>query len=224
MSKILLLEDDSRLGENIKFNLELRGFEVTLSNSIEAARIQVKKKGSFDAALLDVELPDGNGLEFCEQLRDKDAHIPIMMISAKDDERTVVKGLELGADDYIRKPFGMKELATRLEKLLLKHRRKSKLVEIGRLKLDLDRLEAHYEEISLDLARREFDLLCLFANYPGRVYTRGQLVNHLGGSEVIQERTIDSHVSHLRKKLKSAGCVELSIKSVYGSGYQLSRK
>ena len=223
MSKILLLEDDSRLGENIKFNLELRGFQVVLTESIEAADTQVQEQ-QFDAGLLDVELPDGNGLEFCEKLRNRNAHIPILMISAKDDERTVVRGLELGADDYIRKPFGMKELATRLEKLLNKHRRKAKLIELGGLKLDMDHLEASYRGYALNLARREFDLLCLFANYPGRVYTRGQLVDHLGGAAIIQERTIDSHISHLRRKLKVAGCEELSLKSVYGSGYQLSRK
>ncbi|MFW7378349.1 MAG: response regulator transcription factor [Oligoflexus sp.] len=220
MSRIILVEDDQRLGENIQFNLQLRGMQIEHALSLQAAKAVLAKQ-SFAACLLDIELPDGDGLSFCELLRAMYADMPILMITARHDERSAIAGLSMGADDYIRKPFGMKELAIRIEKLILKQRRQVPQAHLGGLILDLDHRRASYHQIDLQLARREFDLLRIFLNYPGRIYPRALLVESMSAEEVIQERTIDSHISHLRQKLKKAGCQELQIVSVYGSGYQL---
>ncbi|SMF43938.1 response regulator transcription factor [Pseudobacteriovorax antillogorgiicola] len=217
---ILLVEDDPRLGENIKVNLELRGFDVALATSLSSARSIVQNQ-QVTASLIDIELPDGCGLDLCIQLRERDSTLPILMISARGDEKTVVRGLEIGADDYIRKPFGMRELATRLEKLLHKYRRKENIIQFGSIVIDLDRREAYYTKTCIPLAKREFDLLVLFLNNPGRVFSRGQLIDHLSNVEIIQDRTVDSHLSHLRRKLKQVACYEVTIKSIYGTGYQL---
>lgn len=220
MSLILIAEDDLRLGENIKLNLELRGHQVDHTSSVSEAKA-LMSQNRYEALLLDIELPDGDGLDLCRIFRTKDAEIPILVISARHEESLVVRGLDWGADDYIRKPFGMKELAARLDRLIGKHRRGSQSIAIGELVLDLDHKTARFAQNELNLSRREFDLLRVFVNYPKRVYSRTQLVEALAYSEDIQERTIDSHLSHLRGKLRQAGCRHIKIGSVYGSGYRL---
>jgi DNA-binding response OmpR family regulator len=220
MRRILIVEDDERLGEHLKLNLELRDYTVNLASSAETAKALICEE-IFVACLLDVELPDGDGLELCRLVRMHDPSLPILMISARHEESIVVKGLDLGADDYLRKPFGMRELAVRLEKLIAKHRRSPEELMLGGLRLDYDKRQAFYKDQDLSLSRREYRLLVIFANYPGRVYTRAQLVDAVHGEENIQERTIDSHISHIRAKLRAQACEEIQIYSVYGSGYRL---
>jgi DNA-binding response OmpR family regulator len=219
---ILLLEDDKRLGETIRLNLELRNFKVTLCSHVQTARDAIKVQ-TFAAYLLDIELPDGDGIELCGLIRARDPEAPILLITARTDEQNALRGLSAGADDYIRKPFGLRELALRLEKMLLKYRRVQPKLQVGQLELCLDQRQALYAGRDLQLGRKEFELLRLFVGHPDRVYSRHMLLDSLQG-EQLQDRTIDSHISHLRRKLAQAGCQDLHIVSVYGEGYRLKRE
>ena len=220
MSRILLVEDDTRLGDSIKSNLELRGYQVTLCRNAKNAREMLLKE-NFSAGLLDIELPDGDGISLCQAMRLKDPSLPILIITARSDENTALESLSAGADDHIRKPFGLRELALRLEKLIHRRSRLTPTLKQGELILDLDERKALYRERDLHLSRKEFALLRIFLENAGRLMQRSQLLNAMEGEDILQDRTIDSHISHLRKKLQQGGCEELTLSSVYGEGYRL---
>jgi DNA-binding response OmpR family regulator len=220
MNRVLLVEDDKRLGDSVKSNLELRGYAVTLCRTASSAREALLKE-NFAAGVLDIELPDGDGIALCEAMRLRDPELPILIITARPDENTALASLGAGADDHIRKPFGLRELGLRLEKLIQKRSRLTPLLRLGDLVLDLDDKKALFRQRDLGLSRKEFLLLRIFLENPDRLLTRGQLVNAMEGEEILQDRTIDSHISHLRKKLQQGLCDEVSITSVYGEGYRL---
>jgi len=220
MNSVLLVEDDKRLGDSVKSNLELRGYAVTLCRTASSAR-EALLKDNFAAGVLDIELPDGDGIALCEAMRLRDPELPILMITARSDENTALASLGAGADDHIRKPFGLRELALRLEKLIQKRSRLTPLLRLGDLVLDLDDKKALFQQRDLGLSRKEFLLLRIFLENQARLLTRGQLVNAMEGDEILLDRTIDSHISHLRKKLQQRLCDEISITSVYGEGYRL---
>ncbi|HYX31567.1 MAG TPA: response regulator transcription factor [Oligoflexus sp.] len=223
MNRVLLVEDDKRLGDSVKSNLELRGYAVTLCRTAAGARETLLRE-NFAAGVLDIELPDGDGIALCEAMRLRDAELPILIITARSDENTALASLGAGADDHIRKPFGLRELALRLEKLIQKRSRLTPVLRLGVLRLDLDEKKAHVQNQDLGLSRKEFWLLRIFVENAGRLLTRVQLVNAMEGEEILQDRTIDSHISHLRKKMQQAHCDEVSITSVYGEGYRLVQK
>jgi two-component system phosphate regulon response regulator PhoB/two-component system alkaline phosphatase synthesis response regulator PhoP len=171
-------------------------------------------------------LPDSDGFEICKFLRrdDECAAVPIIMLTARGDETDRVLGLELGADDYVTKPFSPKELVARVKAVLrrkLPAKEGGKVIEIGDiLSLDLDKYEAYVEDKTIDLTTTEFRILQLLSSKPGRVFTRDQILDYLWGNEkAVLDRTIDVHVRHLRKKLAKAGSL---IKNVRGVGYKLS--
>jgi DNA-binding response OmpR family regulator len=220
MNRVLLVEDDKRLGDSVKSNLELRGYAVTLCRTASSAR-EALLKDNFAAGVLDIELPDGDGIALCEAMRLRDPELPILIITARSDENTALASLGAGADDHIRKPFGLRELGLRLEKLIQKRSRLTPLLRLGDLVLDLDDRKALFRQRDLGLSRKEFLLLRIFLENQDRLLTRGQLVNAMEGEEILQDRTIDSHISHLRKKLQQGLCDEVSITSVYGEGYRL---
>ncbi len=220
MGRILLVEDDTRLGDHIRSNLELRGYQVLLCRSAGSAR-QAWQQENFTAGVLDIELPDGDGITLCQAMRLKDPSLPILIITARSDENTALASLTAGADDHIRKPFGLKELALRLEKLIQRQSRMIPTLKQGELVLDLEEKRASLQGKDLQLSRKEFVLLRIFLQNAGRLLNRTQLLNAMEGEEILQDRTIDSHISHLRKKLQLAGCQDLSLSSVYGEGYRL---
>jgi DNA-binding response OmpR family regulator len=223
MNHVLLVEDDKRLGDSVRSNLELRGYAVTLCHTAAHAR-EVLLRENFAAGVLDIELPDGDGIALCEAMRLRDPELPILIITARSDENTALKSLGAGADDHIRKPFGLRELALRLEKLIQKRSRLTPHLELGGLILDLDEKKAMNQSQDLNLSRREFLLLRIFLENKGRLLTRSQLLNAMEGEDLLQDRTIDSHISHLRRKLQQGNCHTISIASVYGEGYRLMIK
>jgi DNA-binding response OmpR family regulator len=223
MNRVLLVEDDKRLGDSVKSNLELRGYTVSLCRTATQAR-ELLLQENFAAGILDIELPDGDGIALCEAMRLKDPELPILIITARSDENTALASLGAGADDHIRKPFGLRELALRLDKLILKRSRITPVLRLGELTLDLDEKKASFREQDLGLSRKEFLLLRIFLENRDRLLTRSQLVNAMEVEEIVQDRTIDSHISHLRKKLSQRQCDEISISSVYGEGYRLVAK
>jgi DNA-binding response OmpR family regulator len=218
--KVLLVEDDTQIQKSLKMNLSLSGYEVNTAETVAEAMAWIGKK-NFDLYLLDVNLPDGNGLDLCHEIRAKSIESPVLFLSARTDEETVVKAMNIGAEDYIRKPFGVEELKARMKKASAHAPAVRNLVEAGPLTLDIGRRSADVAGKPLNLGRREFDILSALAKRAGDVVTRENIINYLGENPDIYDRTIDSHVSHLRRKLREAAGEAVQIAPVYGVGYKL---
>ncbi|MEW6072122.1 MAG: response regulator transcription factor [Planctomycetota bacterium] len=221
---VLLIEDDPDIVEMVRYNLEREGFSV-LSAARGEEGVELARRRVPDVVLLDLMLPGMDGLEVCRRLRADHAtvRLPILMLTAKGEETDVVVGLEVGADEYVRKPFSPRELVARVRALL---RRASQepadatrtRVEIQDLVLDLGRYEASVHGAPLSLTRAEFRLLWALVRRPGRVFTRSELADEITAGEcVILDRNVDVHVSSIRRKLGNAG--EL-IATVRGVGYK----
>ena len=226
-TQVLLIEDDARLAERTAEYLQGHEMQVEVAGDGERG-LQRAEAGGFDVVLLDLMLPRLDGLEVCRRLRQR-SRVPVIMLSARSEEIDRVLGLELGADDYLPKPFSLRELVARLRVLLrraelLAEGRDSpqeRLVRRGRLTLDLDRYEAWYGAVRLPLTLSEFLLLAALARRPGHVRTRDQLLDEVhGDDEAGSIRTIDSHIKRLRRKLALADSGYDPVEAVYGLGYR----
>ncbi|MBW1614399.1 MAG: response regulator, partial [Deltaproteobacteria bacterium] len=211
MSKkvILVVDDEKDIVELVRFNLERDGFKVIPSYNGEDALILVKNQLP-DLIILDLMLPGMDGLEVCRILK-KDSStfsIPIIMLTAKGEEADIVVGLELGADDYITKPFGIKEMIARVKTVLRRisqPERKNVKIIAEDLIIDTENFEARWKDIPLELTPTEFKLLLFLAQREGRVLTRQQLLDGvLGEDAFVIDRTVDVHIRRLRDKLKEA--------------------
>lgn len=223
MGKILLVEDDPILGRGLSVNLELEGHSVFWAKTLKSA-IDANAQSNFNLVLLDLGLPDGSGLSFCSRLREDGSRIPIIILTAQSDEDSVVEGLSRGANDYVRKPFGVRELMARVKIALGERVIRDKQIRYGDLMLLLDQRKAYFEDVEIELSRREFDLLSFLVHHAEAVVSRDRLIDALGNEAEIFDRTIDSHVSHIRSRLKARGLSSLRISSVYGVGYRLEKK
>ena len=224
MSNILLVEDDPVLGRGLSVNLELEGHKVEWVRSLKAANQVREKKFTASLVILDLGLPDGSGLQFLRALRGSENLTPVLILTAKIDEDSVVEGLQAGANDYVRKPFGNKELLARIKTLLREPVRQDQKIQYGELVVFPDRRKVLYEEKEIDLNRREFDILHYFVRHAEAVITRESLLEALDKDGEIFDRTIDSHVSHVRARLKQAGVTSMQISAVYGVGYRLEKR
>jgi two-component system phosphate regulon response regulator PhoB/two-component system alkaline phosphatase synthesis response regulator PhoP len=222
---IAAVDDEEDILELIQVNLEKSGFRVQTFPRAKPL-FDFLSDNLPDLILLDLMLPDFDGLEVCKALR-KDSRwqgIPILMLTAKGDEADVVLGLEVGADDYVIKPFSPKELAARIRAVLRRSKvqkpgESEELIIGGILKIDLNRYEVYVEEKPVHLTRTEFTILKSMAEKPGWVYSREKLLARLWGDEkFVIDRTIDVHIKNLRDKLGEAG---KWIKNVRGVGYKL---
>ncbi|MBX3041232.1 MAG: response regulator transcription factor [Bdellovibrionaceae bacterium] len=219
--RIFFLEDDPVLGEGIKLQLELAGYDVHWTRTVRSALSELGPAPSFQLAILDVSLPDGNGFEVCRQIRSLDAEMPILFMTAKTDEDSVVKGFEDGANDYLRKPTGNRELIARIKNLLPTQRAaKEGWSYSGALLLKAQR-KLLTQGLEVSLNRREHEILSYLFQNPERVISRAQLLGQLDKDGEIFDRTIDSHVSHIRSKLRKAGVTQIKIEPIYGEGYRL---
>jgi DNA-binding response OmpR family regulator len=217
---VLLVEDDPLIAQTLAMSLRYQGFDLTHAGSLADAESQLERR-DFDLLLLDVGLPDGSGIELCRRIRARDAEVPILMLTARTDEATAVAGIEGGADDHVRKPYGLHELVARMRRLLARHAgRAPALLQAGALTMDCKRHGVAVGGVPLHLAKREFAILQLLLQAQGEVVTRDRLLDALQCEREIYDRTIDSHLSHLRRKLKDAGA-GLRIAAVYGVGYRL---
>lgn len=221
--RVLLVEDDPQIAKSLAMSLGYDGFEVATADSVTQGWELVNSK-TYDVLLLDVNLPDGSGIELCSRIRTSGQELPILFLSARTDEETVVRGMNRGGDDYIRKPFGVEELKTRILKILQRVGRPRDIVSAGPLTLDLDKRSAVIDGTPLTLGRREFDILTVLAKRPGDVVTREHILQFLDQDAEVFDRTIDSHISHLRRKIREAVETSLEIVSVYGVGYRLQWK
>ena len=224
--KILIIEDEPDIRKNLEYNLSREGYSVLTAASIAEAE-QLIYSNNLSLILLDLMLPDGSGLELCKKMKsDPDVqNLPIIILTAKDDEVDKVVGFELGADDYVTKPFSVRELILRIKAVLKRGDNKKDIVEIDRqfgdLKIDIDSHEVYVDGDLVNLTALEFKLLIQLVDRRGRVQSREQLLADVWGySTEVTTRTVDTHIKRLREKLGSMGKY---VQTIRGVGYKFSR-
>ena len=224
--KVLVVDDEEHILELARIYLSREGFQVeSVADGAQAvARFNQVKP---DLVVLDLMLPGVDGLTICREIR-KQSQVPIIMLTARDEVTDKVVGLELGADDYLTKPFHPQELVARAKALLRRTRLEPdqpEVIRAGRLEIDLGRHEVRHGENRIQLRPKEFDLLALLARHPGRVYQRTELLDLVWGYDFPgYTRTVDVHVQQVREKLAAAGVSDPSIDTVWGVGYRLELK
>lgn len=225
MAVILVVDDEEPIQELLKFNLEKEGYQVITADDGPEALKTIEEKHP-DLVVLDVMLPGMNGLEVCKQLRMnlKFGDLPVIMLTAKGEEIDKVLGLEIGADDYITKPFSPRELLARIRARL----RRMKPVDGGNellrgdLRIDLERFSVSIRGEYVELTPKEFELLRVLAAHPGKVYSRDELLERVWGYEYAGDtRTVDVHVRHLRQKVEKDPSNPEYIETLRGIGYRL---
>ena len=220
MYHLLLIEDDGALGRGIRLALEGGGLEVTVCRSLSEGR-RALESGAFDLLILDINLPDGNGLDFLRALRREHA-VPVILLTANDLETDIVAGLELGADDYITKPFSLAVLRARVHAQLRRGTpAPAERVEIDRFSFDFGRMEFQRDGQPVELSKTEQKLLRLLVENRGRTLTRAQLVDRIwtDGAAYVDENALSVTVKRLRDKLEETPSKPQYIKTVYGLGY-----
>lgn len=221
--KILLVEDDASLAEIVVFNLELAGYDIDhlVDGDIAWKQLQYKQ---YDLVLLDVMLPGLSGLEICRRLREQNPAQAIVMLTSLSSEYDRVNGLEIGADDYLVKPFSVRELQARVKALLRRIEIQAKpvlnnTIHCGGLSIDLGCHRVESDGQTLDLTAKEFELLSFLAREPGRVYRREQLLQQVWGYQFSgYEHTVNTHINRLRNKLGGKALIE----TVWGVGYRFN--
>ena len=224
---ILVIEDEPDIRRNLEYNLGREGFKASSVGSLDEANEKLKSK-KFDLILLDLMLPDGSGLDLCKKIKSNSETeaTPIIILTAKDDEVDKVVGFELGADDYVTKPFSVRELILRIKAILKRSDTKTKEVveverQFGDLKIDIDSHEVHVDSQLIELTALEFRLLKELVDKRGRVQSRDQLLSEVWGYNAeVTTRTVDTHIKRLREKLGSMGKY---VQTIRGVGYKFSR-
>ena len=224
---ILVVEDEEDILGLLTYNLEKNGYRVTGVGSGEDALDEIKRSLP-DLVLLDLMLPGIDGLDICKMLKGNEntAEIPVVMLTAKGEESDIVAGLELGADDYITKPFSISVLIARLRAVLRRDKRKpfdqTLTIKTDELVINPDRHEVSVQGDIIELTHTEFSILHLLAGHPGRVFTRQQIIDYIRGYDcVVTERSVDVQIVGLRKKLGSSGNL---VQTVHGVGYKFKDK
>ena len=225
--KILIIEDEPDIRRNLEYNLGREGFNASSVGTLDEAYKKINSK-KFDLFLLDLMLPDGSGLDLCKKIKSNSETeaTPIIILTAKDDEVDKVVGFELGADDYVTKPFSVRELILRIKAILKRSDTKTKEVveverQFGDLKIDVDSHEVHVDSQLIELTALEFRLLKELVDKRGRVQSRDQLLSEVWGYNAeVTTRTVDTHIKRLREKLGSMGKY---VQTIRGVGYKFSR-
>ncbi|MFG6120871.1 response regulator transcription factor [Thalassobacillus sp. B23F22_16] len=219
MIKALLVDDEQRMIDLIRLYLEPEGFRCDQAVSGEEA-VEKVKIGSFDIVLLDIMMPGMSGWEVCQSIREI-SEVPIIMVTAREQKEDIVKGLKLGADDYITKPFDADELIARME-ALLRRTGEGNAVETDGLIWDGDNHQLTYKGKPIKLTPKEFAVIGYMMNHPNRVYDRHQLIELIWGFDSDTEgRTIDSHVRNMREKIRNSGFpIDDYFQTVWGVGYK----
>jgi len=224
-STVLLVDDEESVQKLLTYPLEREGYTVVQARDGEEA-LERYRETPVDLVILDLMLPRLDGLAVCRRLREERSAVPIIMLTARGDEGDKVLGLELGADDYITKPFSIREFMSRVRALLRRAQlspagARAELIEVDDLRIDTTRRSVQARGEAVQLTYLEFELLRTLASNPGRVFTRKQLLDELwGGSEFRDPRTIDVHVRHLREKVERDPAEPELIFTVRGAGYR----
>ena len=228
-SKLLLIDDDLRLTDMVGGYLRHNGFEVETAGSLAAGRDRLKQ-GNYDALLLDLMLPDGDGLDFTRELRSnaRTRRLPLLMLTARGEPMDRIVGLEIGADDYLPKPFEPRELLARVKALLRRaapEAGEDEVLVYGRLEVDLGARQARLAGQPCDLTSHQFDLLTVLARSPGRVLSRDQIMDTLKGHPLEAfDRSIDVHISRIRAVIEDDPKAPKRVLTVRGAGYVFARK
>ncbi len=218
MPHILLIEDDPGIRRGLLTALQTNGFDA-LAVATLAEGSRALEKASFDLMLLDVGLPDGNGIAFCAELRERGVSLPILFLTASVEVDSAVEGLKAGAQDYIRKPFEQRELVAKIRNYV---RQSEKQHAFEGLVLTAAQSRAAFQGKDIAVGRKEFAILALLVRHAGETVSRDRIAQAIGDGAEIEDRTIDSHMSHLRRKLRDAGA-PLKISNHYGIGYRLEK-
>lgn len=230
-NRVLVVDDEQSIVTLLQYNLEQAGFDVITAMDGEEGK-QIAETQSPDIIVLDLMLPKMDGMEVCKQLRQKRIMTPILMLTAKEDELDKILGLELGADDYMVKPFSPREVIARVKAILRRTQIQTEagqvsgeetgLLQIGNLKINSDTYEAYFNENLLELTLKEFELLLYLAQNKGRVMTRDQLLSAVWNYDFAGDtRIVDVHISHLREKVETDTKKPAYIKTIRGLGYKL---
>ncbi len=225
MTKILVVEDEESFSEAISFLLKKEGFEVDIAKNGPDAISQFEAHGA-DLILLDLMLPGLSGTEVCRQIRTK-SQVPIIMLTAKDTEIDKVVGLELGADDYVTKPYSSRELIARIRAVMRRGSDSSSdldlgVLTVGPIRLDIDRHVISVNNFPINLPLKEFELLEFLMRNSGRVLTRMQLIDRVWGSDYVGDtKTLDVHIKRLRAKIEKDPANPVFIQTVRGLGYKM---
>lgn len=221
--KILIVEDEPALRELIQRSLDNERFVVETAVDFSSALEKIEVY-DYDCILLDIMLPDGSGLDILARLKELRKRENVIIISAKDSLEDKVSGLELGADDYLPKPFHLAELTARIKSVLRrKHRDGEQSVQVGNVRLLPDSFQVWVDDRQLDLSRKEYDMLHYFLNRPNRMVNKNTLAEAVWGDHIDQVDNFDfiyAQIKNLRKKLKES-CATIEIRAVYGFGYKL---
>jgi len=223
MERILIIEDERDMVMGLKFNLEARGYEVTAAYDGESGYRKALDEQP-DLVILDLMLPRKNGYEVCRDLKEKSPAMPIIMLTARSQEAEIVTGLELGADDYVTKPFSLLELLARIKALLRRTKSGTSIPEIyhtGELEINFRKYSALKHHKPLSLSAREFEILKYFIERRGEVVSREDLLNHVWGYETFPNtRTVDTHIAKLRQKIEDDPDQPTLIITLHGIGYK----
>jgi DNA-binding response OmpR family regulator len=228
--QILVIEDDPDINKLVSMNLTDMGYQVESCN-VGSRGLQMAMSGEFDLIVLDVMLPEMDGLEICRRLRALNNFIPILMLTARDSEADRVVGLEMGADDYLTKPFSVRELQARVKAMLRRVKMLTKtnavetksLLVFGQLEIQSDKRQVHLGRELIELTSTEFDLLLYMAKQPGLVFSRSQLLDKVWGYQHAgYEHTVNSHINRLRTKLEKDASKPEYVLTVWGVGYKFT--
>jgi two-component system response regulator RegX3 len=226
MTKILIVEDETSFSEAIAFLLGKEGFESEIAENGRVA-LELFKKNHYDLILLDLMIPEVSGIDVCRAIRTT-SPVPIIMLTAKDSEVDKVVGLELGADDYVTKPYSSRELVARIKAVMRRGTpddsetsSNSSIQAAGRIRMDIERHQVTVNEILINLPLKEFELLEFLMRNSGRVLTRGQLIDRVWGGDYYGDtKTLDVHIKRLRSKIEDDPANPLLIQTIRGLGYK----
>jgi DNA-binding response OmpR family regulator len=233
MPKVLIVEDDPAVRDVVDHALSRESMDTTTVEDGEAALERLRDSGSFDLVVLDVMLPGKDGVSVCREIRGGEAgnaskNVPVIMLTARDDETSVIVGLEVGADDYVTKPFNPRELVSRVRAHLRRSRmnvnaEEQKRLEFPGLEIDLLRREVVKEGTPVSLTAKEFEVLAFLATHPGRIYSREQIMRSLYDGDFFGEaRAADVHIQHIRQKIEPDPKNPRYIQTVRGAGYRFA--
>lgn len=221
-ASILIVEDDPDIQDMLNYSLSADGYTLHQAFTVKQGWQAIESKG-IDLVLLDWMLPDNSGIDLLHRIRKYHAMLPVIMVTAKAEEDDRILGLDVGADDYITKPFSVRELNARIQALLRRAMPDEQPLQVGELFLDPVSHRVKVKDTSLSLSPTEFRLLHYFMSHTDRVFTRAQLLDQVWGSQVfVEDRTVDVHVRRLRKQLMPYK-MDALLQTIHGSGYRFSR-
>ncbi|MDT8282443.1 MAG: phosphate regulon transcriptional regulator PhoB [Gammaproteobacteria bacterium] len=222
-ANVLMVEDDPGIQDMLKYSLSAEGYTLYQAYTVKEGWDIIENK-AIDLVLLDWMLPDNSGIDLLHRIRKYHAMLPVIMVTAKTEEEDRILGLDVGADDYVTKPFSVRELNSRMQAILRRVMPDEQPLQIGDLFLDPVSHRARVKETPLELSPTEFRLLHYFMSHTDRVFSRSQLLDQVWGAQVyVEERTVDVHIRRLRKQLAAFGMDSL-LQTVHGSGYRFSRQ